>query len=45
MHHVRTTRGTYVAAFLLGVLIALLLVAPARSAMPASPGPVLAGGV
>lgn len=36
MKPARTTRATYVASFLLGALIALLLFAPARAAAPAS---------
>jgi len=35
MHTVRNTKSTYLAAFLVGALIALLLVVPARSAEPA----------
>lgn len=31
MNPARTTRATYVAAFLLGVLVALLLLAPAHA--------------
>jgi hypothetical protein len=35
MPNAPATRSTYIAAFLLGALIALLLVAPARSAVTA----------
>ena len=34
MNSIRSQKATYVAAFLLGALIALLFVAPARSAEP-----------
>lgn len=36
MNTVRSSRATYVAAFLLGALIALLLATPGRSAEPAA---------